>query len=137
MLFKSIACLLQANSKRLANVKCITRNVRPFHSIKTRLNVTNNNAIEVSLKPKRRIFRKVALLCFLAPSGSFLLYYQFLNDQEKRKIRVTVESLGRAIRSSYVVLGIAFDYKWNLWGLDEVKKWFQLSFDFFKMLIYD
>ena len=122
MLVKSIACLLQANSNRLSNFKFITRNVRSFHSIKTRLNLPNNNAIEVGLKPKRRIFRKLALLGLLAPTGSFLLYYQFLNDQEKRKIRVTIESLGRAIRSSYVVLGIAFDYKWNLWGLDEVKK---------------
>ena len=135
MLVKSIACLLQAKSNRLSNVKSLTRNVRSFHSMKTRLNLPNNTAIEVGLKPKRRIFRKVALLGLLAPTGSFLLYYQFLNDQEKRKIRVTVESLGRAIRSSYVVLGIAFDYKWNLWGLDEVKKMILIIFCFLIQMI--
>ena len=127
MLFKSIACLLQANSSRLSSIQSLTKNVglnsrnnRLFHAIKNRQNLTNNRTVEVTLKPKRHVFRKFVLFGILAPTGSFLLYYQFLNEQEKRKIRVTIESFGRAIRSARIVLGIAFDYKWNLWGLDEV-----------------
>ena len=115
MLSKGIACLLQANSSRISK-NFLTVNTAKVRFFQSTANTTGN----ISSKPRRRIFRKLFLFGLIAPTGSFLIYYQFLNDQEKRKARVKVESFGRALRISKEMLTIAFDYKWNLWGLDEV-----------------
>ncbi|CAF0730942.1 unnamed protein product [Brachionus calyciflorus] len=53
-------------------------------------------------------------------AGGSLLYYEYkLTPHEKRKVRINVESVGRALRSFSIGLKIAFDYKWNLWGINE------------------
>lgn len=57
----------------------------------------------------------------VATTGSFLAYYELaLNAQEKRKIRVNIQSIGRAFRALKVGLHVITDYKWNLWNLDDV-----------------
>ena len=134
MLTKSIARLLQAESSRLSinHVYAPGRNVnlpttiksRLFHTVKTRLK-TPSTANETPLgetikKPNGKSWRKIFLYGTLVPAGSFFVYYQFLNEKEKRKVRVVIESFGRAARSAQVALSIAYDYKWNLWGLNEV-----------------
>ena len=93
MLLKSLACLVQANSGRFFNNLSFTKSiintsnlntnkVRFFHAIKNSLQVTANKTTEITLKPKRRILRNFFLIGVIAPTGSLLIYYQFLNDKE-------------------------------------------------------
>jgi hypothetical protein len=108
-------------SGKSAQLKTNKNAFRFFHLIKNKYQASAGE-IYKTLKniPKKRAWPKYLLFTSLVSGGSFMLYYQFyLNEQEKRKIRVDVQSLGRAARSSKVGASIAFDYKWNLWGLDE------------------
>ena len=129
MLFTGITRLLKANSCRIsqsyaAPVKNLTRNSRFFHTAKHRLQEAAPKPSSVpganAIKPNRKIWRRIFLYGTVIPSASFFAYYMSLSDKDKRKVRVVVESLGRAVRSAQVMLTIAADYKWNLWGLDEV-----------------
>jgi aarF domain-containing kinase len=59
----------------------------------------------------------------IAPNAAYYLYYELaLSSQEKRKVRVNIKSVGRAIRSFKEGAITALDYKWNLWRIDEVQK---------------
>lgn len=83
----------------------------------TRFIHTTNTEI---LVVKKRRWPKILFYSTVLPSSAYLVYYKFaLNSQEQRKVRINVESLGRAARSFTVGLKIAVDYKWNLFGLDE------------------
>jgi aarF domain-containing kinase len=63
---------------------------------------------------------KYKLLFLTVPSTSYIGYYNlYLDNIERRKIRIKVQSILRALRSFKYGLKIGADYKWNLWGLDE------------------
>ena len=80
-----------------------------------------NSTISSPIVTKPKPIRKFLLYSVVLTNGSFILYYQFgLNAQEKRKVRVNLESVGRAVRSLQAGLKIITDYKWNLWNLDDV-----------------
>lgn len=104
-----------------AQLKTNKNTFRLFHLIKNKHQASTSTKIDKTLtNVSKRAWPKYLLLASLVSAGSFTLYYQlYLNEQEKRKIRVNVQSLGRAIRSSKVGASIALDYKWNLWGVDE------------------
>jgi len=99
--------------KRASNLNSALNNFR----ISTGRNVSSFDKREVKQISKRS-WSKIALVSIGLPGSLFFAYYQLaLDNQEKRRIRVHIESVGRAIRSVKVGLQIVTDYKWNLYGL--------------------
>ncbi len=80
----------------------------------------NTSALNANNVPVKRSWSKIAIATGLPLCLAFS-YYQFaLNAKEKRRVRVNIKSIGRAIRSVKVGTQIVADYKWNLWNLDKV-----------------
>jgi hypothetical protein len=70
--------------------------------------------------PKKGL-RNVILYSTAVTSGSLLVYYEFaLNAQERRRLRVTLESISRAFRALKIGVQVITDYKWSLWNIDDV-----------------
>lgn len=90
-----------------------------FHKTRAiRNNLPNDQA---SLGQSRSKFSRYLLVGTGVPVVGFLGYYQLvLDSQERRKVKVNVKSVGRAARSFTYGAITAADYKWNLWGVDEV-----------------
>ena len=99
--------------KRASNLNSALNNFR----ISTGRNVSSFDKREVKQISKRS-WSKIALVSIGLPGSLFFAYYQLaLDNQEKRRVRVHIESVGRAVRSVKVGLQIVTDYKWNLYGL--------------------
>jgi hypothetical protein len=114
----------------LNNIKFGSRLIQSNLNRKRFSTTTKNLSSSIPKSNKSKLFLAITTL----PAASFYLYYQvILNDQEKRKVRVNISSIFRAVRSFKVGLYIASDYKWSLMGLNEVKK--KNSFYSLKILI--
>lgn len=87
--------LIQSN----LNKKFLQKNLININKFKLRNDSSNVNVINASNgKRKSKKFKYFLVFCTI-PSISFLAYYQYyLNEQEKRKIRVNISSLYRAAR---------------------------------------
>lgn len=75
---------------------------------------SSNNA-----QAKASKFPRFLLGCSVLGTGSLVSYHYLLDSQQKRKIRINLQSVRRAVRSFNLGVKIAVDYKWNLWGLDD------------------
>lgn len=90
-----------------------------FHKTRAIRNSLPND--KASVGQSRSKLSRYVLLGTGVPVVGFLGYYQLvLDSQERRKVRVNVKSVGRAVRSFTHGAITAADYKWNLWGVDEV-----------------
>ncbi|XP_041375628.1 uncharacterized aarF domain-containing protein kinase 5-like [Gigantopelta aegis] len=69
----------------------------------------------VSPRPSRRLLLPFIAGLTLAASG----YYYYLEERQKRHVRVVFGGFVRFLRSLKVGLTISMDYKWSLWGLEE------------------
>lgn len=91
------------------------------HVSRNLINLNRLNSNQAQQVAKKSSFKRVALYSSLATTGALVVYYEIgLSAQEKRRVRVNVESIGRAFRSLRAGLQIILDYKWNLWNLDDV-----------------
>ncbi|XP_046581255.1 uncharacterized aarF domain-containing protein kinase 5-like [Haliotis rubra] len=85
------------------------QSLKPFRH---KSNVSNPSA-KVRKWPKR------FLLTLGISSGVSGTYYAYLEEKERRKIRVTIGGFRRFWRSLVIGTLISLDYKWSLWNLDE------------------
>ena len=76
---------------------------------------TQNN---VQTKPTHRHYVKLTVATIAVTSP--ILYYYTLDSIGKRKWKVTIGGIYRFVRSLKIGLSISFDYKWTLYGLDEL-----------------
>lgn len=83
-------------------------------------NIFFNRLISTENVPtKSKKYSRLLIGSSVLIGGSFVAYHYTLTPHQKRKVKINIESIGRAIRSFNVGIKIAADYKWNLWGLDE------------------
>lgn len=94
--------------------KAVNSNLVRQNSIRL-FKTTSTSATESFVKR-----HKFKLITLTVPTVSSVAYYNlFLDNIERRKVRVKIQSILRALRSFKYGLYIGSDYKWNLWGLDE------------------
>lgn len=104
--------------KRASNLNSTLQNVR----IITGRNASSLNKSEAIKPITKRSWSKIALISIGIPSSLLFSYYHLaLDNQEKRRVRVNIQSVGRAVSSVKVGLQIVADYKWNLYGLTKVR----------------
>ncbi|XP_046361231.2 uncharacterized aarF domain-containing protein kinase 5-like isoform X1 [Haliotis rufescens] len=72
-----------------------------------------------STSTKVRKWPKHFLLTLGISSGASGTYYAYLEEKDRRKIRVTIGGFRRFWRSLVIGTLISLDYKWSLWNLDE------------------
>lgn len=84
----------------------------------------------VAAKSSKSRFVLYTLTGLVGASGAY--YSLALDSKEQRRVRVLLGSFVRAIRSFRTGVAIGVDYKWSLWGLEEVnsQNFNQLILDF-------
>jgi hypothetical protein len=85
----------------------------------------HNNQHQISEIPIKSVnnYRKTKFFLYsiLTVNVVSLGYYYFvLDSKQQRKLDILIKSIGRAYRSFKTGAAIGIDYKWSLWGLNEV-----------------
>lgn len=105
-------------SSLLANELRLVLPKRGF-SLKSPLN-TNGQVSGVSQKTGTNKSRYL-LYSLTGLGGLSLAYYELaLDSKEKRRVHIMMGGCVRAVRSFLTGVAIGIDYKWSLWGLEEV-----------------
>ncbi|XP_033117183.1 uncharacterized aarF domain-containing protein kinase 5-like isoform X2 [Anneissia japonica] len=100
--------------------RVITSKLRPSELLTFFRTFGRQTAVKKTVvKPKKQVFKKMALGVMVAVPTGGIGTYVWMSDINKRKTRVTFEGLVRFLRTFYNGLFIGLDYKINLYGLDD------------------
>lgn len=101
------------------------RLVRPkrsnFHLKSSRQNNESGVMPPATSAPPSKSSSRLFLFSLAGLTGASLAYYHLvLDSKEQRRVNIMLGGCVRAVRSFRTGAAIGIDYKWSLWGLEEV-----------------